>query len=144
MKVLFDSSALVAALLRKHPRHVTAFSQLQAVHFGSQTGVLTTHGLAELFATLSAIPLRPRLQPTEVQSMIERSILPHFELFPLGADIYRQAIALTVRRGLSSGAVYDALHLIGARESGCAKLFTFNLRHFQALAPEDPMIVQPR
>jgi predicted nucleic acid-binding protein len=54
-----------------------------------------------------------------------------------------EALALTVHQGLSSGAIYDALHLVGARAAGCDELLTFNLRHFHALAPGDPMVVQP-
>jgi hypothetical protein len=48
-----------------------------------------------------------------------------------------------VNRNLVSGAIYDALHLIGARRAACEKLYTFNLRHFRSLAPGDSMVVSP-
>jgi predicted nucleic acid-binding protein len=63
MNVCFDTSALVAALLQQHPHHAVAFPRLQAVKDGTLRGHLTTHGLAELFATLTALPLKPRLHP---------------------------------------------------------------------------------
>jgi predicted nucleic acid-binding protein len=63
MKVCFDTSTLVAALLQQHPHHAIAFPSLQAVKAGTVQGHLTTHGLAELFATLTALPLKPRLLP---------------------------------------------------------------------------------
>ena len=50
---------------------------------------------------------------------------------------------LTVQRGLSSGAIYDALHLMGARAAQCDELLTFNGRHFEALAPGDALVAQP-
>ena len=58
MKVCFDTSMLVAALLRQHPHHAVAFRCLQSVKEGKVQGCLTTHGLAELFATLTALPPR--------------------------------------------------------------------------------------
>ncbi len=143
MKVSFDTSALVAALLRQHPHHAAAFPRLRAVHAGTLDGHLATHGIAELYATLSAIPLTPRLAPADVERLLEQSVLKHFRLVPLGVREYREAMRLVASRNLSSGAVYDALHLAGARRAGCARLFTLNLRHFQPLAPGDPMIVQP-
>ena len=143
MKVCFDTSALVAALLQNHPHHSLAFPHLQAVQGGRCQGYLTSHALAELFATLTALPLRPRLLPADVQRLIQVSVLPHFELIPLGNQEYHNAMALTVAQNCSSGAIYDALHLVGARAAACEKLLTFNLRHFKALAPADPIVCSP-
>jgi predicted nucleic acid-binding protein len=143
MKICFDTSILVAALLQQHPHHAIAFPRLQAVKDGAVQGYLTTHGLAELFATLTALPLKPRLLPADVQRIIGQSILGYFVLIPLGADHYRDAIQLTVSRNLASGAIYDALHLVGALSAGCTTLYTLNLRHFRALAPGDSMIASP-
>lgn len=106
-------------------------------------GHLTTHGLAELFATLTALPIKPRLLPADVRRVIEHSILAHFTLIPLSSDHYREAIQLTAAQNLPSGAIYDALHLIGARSAGCTTLYTLNLRHFRALAPGDSLIASP-
>ena len=110
---------------------------------GTVHGHLTTHGLAELFATLTALPIKSRLLPADVQRVIEQSILAHFTLIALSAARYREAIQLVATQNLASGAIYDALHLIGARSAGCTTLFTLSLRHFRALAPGDPLIVSP-
>lgn len=142
-KACFDTSALVAALLQQHPHHVQAFPRLLAVHQGKLQGVITTHGLSELFATLTALPLKPRLAPADVHRMVEKSVLTQFEIVPLSAQHYAEALELTVQRGLSSGAIYDALHLVGARAARCDALLTFNRRHFEALTPGDPLVVQP-
>lgn len=143
MKVCFDTSTLVAALLQQHPLHAAAFVRLQEVKNGNWTGHLTTHALAEFFATLTALPLKPRLLPTHVQRIIDQTILPHFTLIPLGPQEYRDALNLTVAQNLASGAIYDALHLTGARVTQCDKLYTLNLRHFRSLANGDPMIEAP-
>jgi predicted nucleic acid-binding protein len=64
-------------------------------------------------------------------------------VLPLTTDHYREAMHLTARLNLASGAIYDALHLCGARSAGCKVLYTLNLRHFLSLAPGDPLIVSP-
>ena len=138
-----NTSTLVGALLQQHPHHALAFPRIQAVKAGSEQGHLTTHGLAELFAPLTALPLKPRLLPSDVERIIRQSILGCFTLIPLNADHYRDAMELTVKQNLASGAIYDALHLIGARAAGCSTLFTLNLRHFRSLAPGDSIIASP-
>ena len=143
MKACFDTSVLVAALVQQHPHHAIAFPRLKEVHDGKSEGHITTHGIAEVFATLTALPLKPRLPPTDAQRLIGNSILSHFTIIPLGAKEYQDALDLTISRNLSSGAIYDALHLTGARSAGCTKLYTLNLRHFQALAPGDSLITGP-
>ncbi len=142
-KVCFDTSMIVAALLQQHPHHGAAFPHFLAVRDGGMQGHLTTHGLAELFATLTALPLKPRLLPSDARSLIENSVLPYFQLIPLGPTEYQEALNVTASQNLASGAIYDALHLVGARIAGCQSLLTLNLRHFRALAPGDPMIVSP-
>lgn len=143
MNACFDTSTIVAALLQQHPHHAIAFPRLRSVHDGTIRGHLTTHAVAELYATLTALPLKPRLPPADVQLLIRKSVLDHFSIIPLGPQEYLDAMALTVAKSLASGAVYDALHLVGARSAGCAVLFTLNLRHFQSLAPGDPLVAAP-
>lgn len=143
MKLCFDTSVLVAALVEAHPHHGLAFPRLKSVHDGKVAGAITTHALAELFATLTALPLKPKIPPAEARRMVERIIGARFELIPLTAEIYAEALDLTVRQGLASGAIYDAIHLTGARSAGCDRLLTLNLKHFRSLAPGDPMIQSP-
>jgi len=143
MRVCFDTSTLVAALLKQHPHHAIAFPHLKAAQNGTIKAHLTTHALAELFATLTALPLKPRLSPTDVQRLLDSSILPHFTIIALSGKTYKQAITLTAAQNLASGAIYDALHIVGARAAQCERLLTLNLKHFKALAPGDAMIVVP-
>lgn len=143
MKACFDTSVLVAALLQQHLHHAVAFPRLREVHDGAVQGHITTHGIAELFATLTALPLKPRLSPPDVQRIVTNSILKPFTVISLGAGEYRSAMELAAARNLSSGAIYNALHIVGARKAGCATLYTPNLRHFQALAPGDSMVAGP-
>ncbi len=78
-----------------------------------------------------------------MRSLLQKSILPHLTVISLTSRDYQNAFELTTEVNLSSGAIYDALHLVGARKSGCATLYTLNLRHFQLLAQDDTIIAAP-
>ena len=43
MKICFDTSSLVAALLQQHPHHAIAVPRFQAVKDEALQGYLTTH-----------------------------------------------------------------------------------------------------
>ena len=68
MKICFDTSALVAALLQKHPLHALAFP-----HRAGQTqGYLTTPALAELFAALTALGVGVRASSRSAVPLISK------------------------------------------------------------------------
>ncbi|MDB4796642.1 hypothetical protein OAG77_00430 [bacterium] len=83
------------------------------------------------------------MTPNQVHEMIQCTVIKKFQIIPIGAKEYEEALNLVVLGNHSSGAIYDALHIVGARSTGCDKLYTLNLRHFQALAPGDPLIASP-
>ena len=76
-------------------------------------------------------------------TLIQSSILNHFALISLSAVDYSNALKLVAGENLTSGIIYDALHLVGARRHGCDHLLTLNLKHFQAIDPGDSRITQP-
>lgn len=56
MKVLFDTSVLVAAMVESHPGHRRALPWLQGAKSGRVTFLVTAHTLAELYAVLTRLP----------------------------------------------------------------------------------------
>ena len=63
---------------------------------------------------------------------------------PLTAGAYLAAIDRCSTRGLKSGVIFDALHLIAAERSGAEALLTFNPSDFTRLAEAvSPKIVVP-
>lgn len=131
------------SLLQNPPHRGAAFRHFHAVQKGRTQGHLTTHGLAELFSTLTTLPLTPRLLPAEAMRRIDHSVLKHFTQIPLGSAEYWDALQLSVSRNLRSGAIYGAFHLVGARAAGCTIPYTLNSRHFCALAPGYSLIISP-
>lgn len=133
MKVAADTSVLVAALHSGHEWHARARHWIEAVSRKEIDGLITTHALAETWATLSRLPLRPRVQPRQAADLVEQ-LHRVFAVISLDPSHYRAAIERCVNQGVSSGAVFDALHLMAAEREGAERLLTFNARDFDRLA----------
>jgi predicted nucleic acid-binding protein len=63
VKLLLDTSVLVAAMVETHPDHEVALPWLQQIKDGTHEGLLSTHALAELYAVLTRLPVRPKISP---------------------------------------------------------------------------------
>lgn len=144
MKALFDTSVQVAALVKSHPMHSEATGWLESVQQRRLDGVVSAHGLAELYATLSAMPAQPRLSAQGAARVIQQNVIPCFSIRSLNANQYVKLIARLANAGLEGGVVYDAVHAEVARRAGVDCLVTFNGRHFQRVWDGDPgMVVSP-
>jgi predicted nucleic acid-binding protein len=141
MKVAFDTSVLVAAVLSAHPHHAASAQRLREVVSGHGAGIISTHAVAEFFAVLSAMPTTPRLHPLDVIRLYEESVRPFFTIVPLDQADYEASLQMAASAGRASGAVYDALHLAAARKARCERFYTCNLRHFLGLPAVDALVI---
>lgn len=135
---LLDTSMLVAALEMGHPHHKAAWPYLEKALAGETTLAISTHALAETFATLTALPVTPRVTPAEAERIVRETVLPIAQVVPLTAEDYAAVLARIGGLGLGSGAVYDALHVRAAEIAGCDELVTFNVRDFRRMPPAPP------
>jgi predicted nucleic acid-binding protein len=92
---------------------------------------------------LTALPLSRRVTPAEARQLVEESVAGQLTVRPLSETDYLEAIELVARHGLSSGAVYDALHVVAALRLQCERIITYNVRHFQMFAPDHITVVTP-
>lgn len=141
MKIYFDTSALVTALVDQLPNHEAALFCLAAA-CRDHEAMTSTHALAEVYATLTALPLPRRIQPGEARTLIE-GLQQKLAILALSARLYDCAIARVAAQGISSGVIYDALHLGVAENAGCRRLHTYNLGDFQRLGPQSLTILAP-
>jgi len=65
MKVLMDTSVLIAGLLSDHVQHAQARSWLAQAKAGTFEAVVSSHSLAELYSVLTRLPRTPRITPAE-------------------------------------------------------------------------------
>ena len=136
MKVYFDTAVLIASSIVDHPHHEAAAAALALVRDKKIEGCLSTHGLAEFYAVLTRTPFVPRVSSSDAWQLLTQNLLPHFAVTALSAKDYQDAIHGCATQGWMGGRVYDALHLRAAQKAGCDQIYTFNVRHFQQLAPK--------
>jgi predicted nucleic acid-binding protein len=143
MKVLFDTSVLVAALVTDLKNHEASQECLLQYTTSPNEGFCTSHALAECYATLTVLPLKRRIQPTESATLISDSLANRLKVLESKNSTYLESIQRVSRLGLISGIVYDALHLVSAELASCERLYTYNLRHFHSLNPKGITISAP-
>lgn len=141
MKVLFDTSVLVAACEVSHPRHDVCLPWLQQAQEKEIDGYLSTHTFAELYSVLTRLPVRPAISPAIAQRLIDEN-LHLFVAIPLTADDYPQAIACMVGLNLLGGGIFDALIAQAALKAEVDILLTLNPSHFTRLGEDLAQRVQ--
>jgi predicted nucleic acid-binding protein len=133
--IFFDTTVLVAASEQGHPHYAQARPALQRVAAGQDKGYISAHSIAELYAALTRLPIRPRIHPLEAVRIVTDNIVPHFEIISIGKADYLAALNTVGNRGLSGARIYDALLLSCAAKRAVERIYTFNLGDFRRLAP---------
>lgn len=136
MQVFLDTSVLLAGLVVHHPHYPQASAVLRRTVSGSDQGYISTHSLAEAYAVLTRLPLKPAIHSTEAVAMIEQNVIAHCETIELSAGEYMAVLSTAGERGWRGGSIYDALILECARKVRPKRIYTFNLRDFHRLAPD--------
>ncbi len=144
MRAAFDTSVVVAGRLEAHAHHRRARVWLRAVVDADIEAFVSRHALAETWAVLTRLPMTPRLSSIEALRVVERLLEDGFVPIDMTADVYDAALRRCADAGLSSGAVFDALHLAAAESVGADLMLTFNVKHFRPLVREgSPTILAP-
>jgi len=136
MKTLFDTSVLVAATVEPHPMHTRALPWLQRAKAGEIDFVVASHTLAELYAVLTTLPLKPRISPLTAWRLVHDNIETSAKIISLSPSDYKDTIKHMSELGLTGGIIYDALIVKAAQKSGVERLLTFNADDFIRLWTE--------
>lgn len=141
MRRLYDTSALVAALLVEHPNHERAFPELELARRGEVQGYLSTHTLAELYAVITRLPTPLKVLPEEAQALIA-DLLEYLTPVSLLPEEYQGAIARMAKFQLTGGGIFDGLIAQAALKVRADRLITFNPKDFTRLGKEVASIVK--
>jgi predicted nucleic acid-binding protein len=133
--IFFDTTVLVAASEQSHPHYAQARPALLRVATGQDQGFMSSHSIAEVFAALTRLPVRPRIHPVEAARIVTDNILPHFEVVPICKEDYLEAMNTMASSGWVGAKLYDALLLRCAARCTVERIYTFNLGDFKQLAP---------
>ena len=137
MKVFLDTSVLIAAVVVKHDSHARGLALLQRIQNGEDEGFVAAHSLAEMYAILTKLPPPYRHAPEQALLSIEENVLKYFKISCLTAEDYASLIREAAVAGIQGGTIYDAVLLRSAARSDPDRIFTLNLKHFIAVAPQD-------
>lgn len=77
--------------------------------------------------------------------MIEENVVKHFHLLGLTGNEYAALIREAALAGIQGGAIYDAVLLKSAVKAEVDRIYTLNLKHFRAVAPDNvgPKLFEP-
>jgi predicted nucleic acid-binding protein len=132
MKEFFDTSVLVAAFWGGHRDHAASVKLLGAA--SKKQSSCAMHTLAEVYAAMTALPIRPILPPEQVMLFVQE-VRDRLTIVPLDESEYIETIQQAANAGFTSGRVHDALLLRCAVKVKAQTIYTWNLKHFQAITP---------
>lgn len=135
MKVLLDTSVLVAAMVETHPMHERALPWLQRIKDGTDVGLVAAHSIAELYAILTTLPVQPRISPAISKQLIRHNVLEICEVVSLSDEDYAMIIEHLSEAGIVGGVTYDALILYVALKVDVDYVVTLNEKDFRRIYP---------
>ncbi|MFM2124271.1 MAG: hypothetical protein RL328_722, partial [Acidobacteriota bacterium] len=126
----------VAAFWEGHPHHERSFERVsRASKKGSACGA---HSLAEIYATLTALPVSTVIEPGEALFLVEE-VSRRLTIVTLTERDYVDTIERAAGLGHTSGRIYDALLLSCAGKFGADVIYSWNIKHFASI---DPRVAQ--
>jgi predicted nucleic acid-binding protein len=144
MKILFDTSMLVAGMVEPHAMHKTALPWLKRAWAGEFSFFVATHTLAELYAVLTSLPVSPRISPGVARRLVHENVATRAKAISLSAVDYGAVIRRMADLGLSGGIIYDGLAARAAQKAKVDHLLTLNPDDFKRVWPEGAsLIVKP-
>ena len=141
MKILFDTSVIIAAIIEPHPKHNKALPWLQKARQSEFELVVASHTLAELYAVLTTLPIKPRISPSIAWRLIQENVEQIAKIISLTPLEYKTTIKQLSEKGLFGGIIYDAIIAKVASKAQVNNLLTLNLQHFQKIWTGDKDIL---
>lgn len=133
MKILFDTSVLIASFIKSHSSHELALKWYKKVINNKVKLYVSAHSIAETYSVLTKYPTSPRIRPNDAKRLINDNIKPHAKIISLSANDYMALISDLVDLDLTGGVVFDAIIYQAARKAKVNKILTLNVKDFSRL-----------
>jgi predicted nucleic acid-binding protein len=124
---------LVAAFWGTHVHHDASIKLLASAD--KKNSACGIHSLGEVYASMSALPVKPMIPAEQVVLFVEE-IRSRLTLVSLDEMEYAETIHTAAERGLTGRKIYDVLLLRCAAKCRAETVYTWNLKHFRAIAGE--------
>lgn len=131
MSFFCDTTVLVAASDTAHQQHARSLALVATA--SRAEAFCAAHSLAELYATLTAIPAPRMRRVDDVLAGVEQAARMFKPVSLTGAE-YLWVLRHVAAAGARSGQVYDALILKCAEKCRATAVYTWNTAHFTRVA----------
>lgn len=131
--IFLDTSVMIAAFWGDHTDHDSSLRVFAEAT--RETAACGIHSLAEVYATMTALPVRPTVAPEQAFLLLQE-ITDRFTTVVLDETEYLQTLRDLAGRRLSGGKIYDALLLACAKKCRAETIYTLNVKHFRQIAPD--------
>ncbi|MBN1998525.1 PIN domain-containing protein [candidate division KSB1 bacterium] len=74
MKILIDSSVIIASMIESHPNHDSALLWIERARKEEFLLFVSAHSLLEVYSVLTKAPFKPRISSETAKRLIERNI----------------------------------------------------------------------
>lgn len=136
MKILFDSSVLIAAFVESHPKHNLALSFLLKAKNKEFELLVSSHTILEIYSVLTSAPFIPKITPQIAKQLIENNIKAIAKIIYLTGNDYFRLIEKMSNSNFSGGIVYDALIIECALNAKADEIITLNTKDFLKLTTD--------
>jgi predicted nucleic acid-binding protein len=130
LKILFDSSVLIAAFVESHPKHKSALSFLIKAKNKEFQLLVSSHTILEIYSVLTSAPFKPKITPIIAKQLIENNIKNIARTIYLTDEDYFKIIEKMSNLNFSSGIVYDAIVVECALNAKVDEILTLNSKDF--------------
>ncbi|MCF6269310.1 MAG: PIN domain-containing protein [Melioribacteraceae bacterium] len=133
MKVLFDTSILIAAFVETHPKHKEALAILTRAKEKEFRLFVSAHTILEVYSVLTSAPFKPPITTETAEMLIENNIKKIAKIISLTDKDYFKIIKMMSSLNLKGGIVYDAIIMECALNSKVDEIITLNSKDFLRL-----------
>ncbi|MBS1707440.1 MAG: hypothetical protein JSS65_01825 [Armatimonadetes bacterium] len=132
MVVVFSLDVLVAALVEGHPDHTRCASWVSKAKRGELTMLVAQTTVTELFAALTALPVRPRITPGMASRLVKGNIDPSQVIAVSPAAVWA-VVDRAARTGARSREVAELLVIHAAQSANADHVLSLDHRSLDRL-----------
>jgi predicted nucleic acid-binding protein len=133
LKILFDSSVLIAAFVESHPKHKSALSFLMKAKNKEFELFVSSHTILEIYSVLTGAPFQPKISPIIAKQLIENNIKKIAKTIYLADEDYFRIVENMINSNFSGELIYDAIIVECGLKAKVDEILTVNSKDFLRL-----------
>ena len=133
LKILFDTSVIIAAFVESHPKHNDALKFLTRAKEKEFEFFVSAHSILEIFSVLTSAPFKPKITTLTAKKLIEHNIKTIAKTVYLSDKDYFNIVDKMTNYDFKGGIVYDAIIVECAVNAKVDEILTLNSKDFLRL-----------